>query len=181
MKSNETILRNAVKNFNSIKGIRVGDYVELSDPHRFTRVTETYPDGSFQTGGHEGSQYHLSEEGYTSYSGGLDHGFHISQIKSTKRTKLGYVWIWDMGIAGAGRGVDRQILFRVFKLDYTKFKREWNQMLTSTPKYQYWYANDEVYAILLKGKVPDKNTKWYERYQEAEKKLGLAQTGGIFV
>ena len=113
-KDNRTLFNKLKKKFNSEKGVRVGDYVKHKG--KYTRVTYIWEhDGQAQTGGSKLSSYHLGN-GYTSYSGGLDSGHNIKNLKLTKEKRLGQVWIWDRGLAGGGRGVDFMMQFKVFKV-----------------------------------------------------------------
>lgn len=116
MQTNEELLKESEQAFNLRPGPRVGDYLRL--PYGlFTRFTHNWGKeiNQIQTGGGSGS-YHLSKNGFISYSGGLDSGVkHTDLIESIER-KQGFIWIWDKGMSGADRGVDMQIYFRVFDL-----------------------------------------------------------------
>jgi hypothetical protein len=113
MKTNENILEERTKAFNSHEGARVGDYLKL--PYGlYTRFTYVWDD-SVQTGGGAGS-YYLGSAGYCSYSGGLDSGVKKTDIIQTNETKKGYIWFFKDGISGGGRGIDFEVECRVFEL-----------------------------------------------------------------
>ena len=94
------------------EGPRVGDWL-IKDDGTFTRFTHDWCD-SIQVGG-EGGSFHLSEYG-CSYSGSLDPSVKKDQMELTEVEKLGRVWIWDLGLAGASRGVYYEIPFRVYRM-----------------------------------------------------------------
>ena len=104
-----------------IAGARVGDYLRLPRVHRhhaeFTRFTHDLGD-TLQTGGHAGSSNYLCESGRVSYSGGLDPGVKRADLVDTGDTRPGLVWVFQDGIPGAGRGVDREAPMRVFHLRF---------------------------------------------------------------
>lgn len=116
-KENMALFKKLEASYNKIKGVRVGDYV-IGKNGKITRITYIWRwDGEpqqWQAGGNGGS-YYLGN-GYVSYSGSLSHGFDEgTKFKNTGRKKIGNVWIWDKGFAGAGRGIDFPMKFRVFK------------------------------------------------------------------
>lgn len=92
---------------------RVGDYLKLphGDYQRFTMSHEE----TIQTGS-AGRSYYLGSSGYISYSGGLDAGVKKSDLKLTEEVKDGIVWFFDEGFAGANRGKEFRIPFRVYEL-----------------------------------------------------------------
>jgi len=111
MKTNEQILAEKVTAYNQIEGPRVGDFLKL--PYGiYTRFTYDWGE-SLQTGG--GSNSFYFGNGYMSYSGGLDKGVKRDDIRQTEETREGFIWFFDRGISGAGRGVDFKIAFRVFE------------------------------------------------------------------
>lgn len=113
MQENNEILKERESAFNLKKGARVGDYLLL--PHgEYTRFTHLWED-SIQTGGSSGGQYYFGT-GYLSYSGGLDSGVKLKDIEQTEEIKKGWIWFFDRNISGAGRGVNFEIDFKVFKL-----------------------------------------------------------------
>jgi hypothetical protein len=119
MATTEEIFRIRLANRESIPGARVGDYIRLPRVHRqhpeFTRITHDWGD-TLQTGGHNGSSSYLCESGHISYSGSLDSGVIRADLIPTNETRMGMVWVFKDGIAGAGRGVDREAPMRVFNL-----------------------------------------------------------------
>lgn len=107
---NKEILTQLSSAYNEKAGPRIGDWLKL--PYGlYTRFTHFW-DSSIQTG--TGS-FHLGE-GYISYSGGLDSGIAKADLIPTNELKSGSVWIWDKGEVGPGRGVQCEIMFRVFEL-----------------------------------------------------------------
>ena len=112
-KNNQKILKDRTKLFNERQGPRVGDYLELPNGLGHTRFTHDW-ETSMQTGGGAGS-YYLGGGGNFSYSGGLDSGMKKADIEPTNETKEGRMWFFDQGYAGANRGVDFDIQFRVFR------------------------------------------------------------------
>lgn len=109
---NQILLQKKVEARNKIGGARVGDYLKL--PHGiYTRFTHEW-EHTIQTGGYSCSFY-LSKDGFCSYSGGLDSGVKKSDLRLTSEVKKGFIWFFDGDIAGAGRGVDFEIDFRVFE------------------------------------------------------------------
>jgi hypothetical protein len=115
MRTNEQILAERVQAYNDIKGPRVGDYLRL--PHGiYTRFTHNWGEecDQIQTGGSSGSSYYLGNS-YCSYSGSLDSGVKLSELRETGETKDGAIWFFDGDISGAGRGKYYSIPFRVFE------------------------------------------------------------------
>jgi hypothetical protein len=116
---NNKILEERMKAYNEIEGCRVGDYIrELNG--RLTRVTHDWNEPgetseTIQHGGSEYGQYYLGN-GYISYSGGLDSGIKKNQLKPTGEMKQGKVWFFNNDFAGAGRGIDFMVSFRVFEV-----------------------------------------------------------------
>lgn len=105
------------REFDQIPGPRVGDFLRLPrlDPRvpevdRFTHDWDDY----VQTGGIGGSYYFGGT--FCSYSGGLDPGVVKADLVATDETRDGTCWFFDEDIAGAGRGIEFVIPFRVFDL-----------------------------------------------------------------
>ena len=112
--ANIEILAISEKALNDKKGPRVGDYLKM--PHgEYTRFTESYS-GGLQTGGHEMSRFYLAQSGFVSYSGSLDSGVKVADIRLTDEVKTGLIWFFS-GNNSRGRGaVEFQINFRVYEL-----------------------------------------------------------------
>jgi hypothetical protein len=109
---NLAILENRVKALNAIEGARVGDYLKL--PYGiYTRFTHIWDDQA-QTGGGSNSFY-LGNSGFCSYSGGLDSGIKLTDIKLTNETKKGLIWFFSENHSAAHNGVDFEVEFRVFE------------------------------------------------------------------
>lgn len=103
------------KKFNSREGARVGDYL-LKPDGKYTRFTYFWEcDGQMQTGGSSGNAYYLGN-GYLDYSGSLNSGLNINCLEQTKELKAGQVWFFKDNRAGAGRGINFSMNFRVFRI-----------------------------------------------------------------
>lgn len=110
---NLQILERRVIALNAIKTIREGDYVRhLSG--KIDRVTHVWED-SAQTGGGQGS-YYLGENGYVSYSGGLDPGIPLNKLVLTNEIMIGMIWFFSRNNAVAHNGINFMIDFRVYKV-----------------------------------------------------------------
>jgi hypothetical protein len=99
------------KKLDEMHGPRVGDYIQFSDGY-LTRITEVEED-HVQTGGEKHSSYHLGSNG-CSYSGGLDPGININELRITKETRAGSVWFFHLNESKADNAVHYQIPFRVY-------------------------------------------------------------------
>ena len=116
----EIIFKQYKDAYNSVPGPRVGDYLEHDG--KKTRITYIWRDEhniplQYQDGGHaESYGFHLGN-GFMSYSGGLDSGVSTDDysLRDTGRRENGAVWFFKGGRAGAGRGVDKTMKFRVFE------------------------------------------------------------------
>lgn len=107
---NQEIFDSRKRKYDMIKGARVGDYLQYKD----VLVRFSYDHGeSLQTS--EGGSFYLGK-GYLSYSGGLNSGIDRDKLEDTGVTKKGVVWFFDKDIWGAGRGVNFEMEFRVFKI-----------------------------------------------------------------
>lgn len=120
MKNNEQLLTGRLAAFNARPGARVGDYLQLPKLYpkllAFTRLTHDWGD-QLQTGGTPGGGYYFTNNGFLSYSGGLDPGVKRADIIETQvDEKPGSVWFFDGDISGAGRGVYFTVPMRVFCL-----------------------------------------------------------------
>jgi hypothetical protein len=117
--------------FDARPGVRVGDVVLCSDG-RFTRVTHVWGDepedtvqtldgfglgGSFAFGGMRPGYLVPWTGAGCSYSGGLWTGYRQEELTDTGETLEASAWIFHHNLAGAGRGVDFTMPFRVFRAD----------------------------------------------------------------
>lgn len=112
--SNRDILEAKIKDFNSLPGARVGDYVKLPDG-RFDRFTYGHGD-IIQAGGTTDHFGYYLGWGYCSYSGSLNHGIKKSDLILTEETKQGKIWFFKDDQSGAHRGIWFDIDCRVFTL-----------------------------------------------------------------
>lgn len=124
-KSSREYVRKAIMAWELREGPRVGDAIiqpkssstlreDLRDQdERMTRFTQNVGDG-MQTGGGSGS-YHMSPEGFVSYSGGLDRPIPFTRIEDTGHRRWGQFWFFLDGWAGAHRGVYFVAPIRVYK------------------------------------------------------------------
>lgn len=159
--------------YNNIRGIRIGDYIQMS-PTKFTRVTHIHPDGQIQTGGGSGSGGYYLGDGHMSYSGGLDSGFYITDLIETDKQKLGGVWFFHNDFATAGGGVDFNMMFRVFKLKNKDI--EWSPTLMENNGKLIWVdKSGSRYTITNKNSKPTKNSKIIYDHYEAKEKIGLSR------
>ena len=117
MKENKSILKERMKEFNKINKPKVGEFLKFEG--EYVRFTHDWED-SLQTG--EGDSFYLNCCGRLSYSGSLNHGVQMDVLEVTKERRKGKVWFFDKDIAGAGRGVDFLVPFRVWKIKRTELK-----------------------------------------------------------
>ncbi len=152
--TNLEILSNRVKEYNSIPTDkpRVGDYILVGD-NFYTRITHEFSD-KVQTGGTRGGSYYLGNNGYISYSGGLDSGIDISCLEYTEETRLGCIWFFSDDYHTAHNGVTFEIDFRVYRVkegsdlsglyDYNSYLRKLE--LDKLPKVERYSGNDVLYS-----------------------------------
>lgn len=119
MKNNNTILKERIREYNKIKSIRVGDYIEELNG-KMSRVTHIWKFSKKEGGWHIQNggfcrSFYLGY-GYCSYSGSLDEGYNINRLKKTNKKKMGYIWFFDNDISGVGRGKDFKMTFRVWEV-----------------------------------------------------------------
>ncbi len=118
---NEQILNERIKAYNKLKWARIGDYLYYKG--EYVRFTHDWGD-SLQTSEGEGSFY--LGKGYVSYSGSLNTGLSKELIQYAGKRKLGRVWFFDSDVWGAGRGVNFEIPFRVFKVKRGAKVTDWD-------------------------------------------------------
>lgn len=112
---NDTILNNRMTRYNKITGPRVGDWIrEYSG--RMTRATHDWGDNSImQHGGGEHGRFYL-DDGYLSYSGGLDTGIKKADLVRTDEVKSGAVWFFKRNYHTAHNGIDYMVDFGVYEV-----------------------------------------------------------------
>lgn len=126
---NIEILNTRVEEFNkrATDIPRVGDYIKLVDTKNdlvyYTRVTLVHiyhyakEKTLVQTGGRSNS-FHLSDNGFISYSGGLDSGIKLKDITyNPEETKKGYIWFFSENRWEAHNSVNYEIDFRVYTVN----------------------------------------------------------------
>jgi hypothetical protein len=112
-------LEKCIENLNKVTKIQEGDFILLPDGQT-AMVTHVHDYGNnendwkIQTS--KGGDLHLSESGYTSYSGGLDSGTFLRHLERTTEKRNRLVWVWKGGLSGAHRGVYVYVPFPVWKL-----------------------------------------------------------------
>lgn len=111
-KKNISIVKKYYNSYAKCRGPRVGDFI-LFPNKEHKRITHIWEDGTLQT--NDGTGSFAMDNGYISYSGSLNHGVDIKNIKKTNKTKRGVVWIPHHGFLCAGCAVHYNIHFRVFK------------------------------------------------------------------
>lgn len=122
MKTNETILKERSELFNKIPGIRVGDYLKLSDG-TYLRFSHDWGD-AIQTSNTYGGRFYLGD-GYLSFSGGLHPAIDKHVLKEIQESKPGKIWFFKNDYAVAHNGIDFEIDFRVFELTDKEFEKEY--------------------------------------------------------
>lgn len=93
-----------------------GDVIEYLDGHT-ERVTHVWDDGQIQAGGGS-SSYYMGKSGYASYSGGLNSGLPLAELKLTENTKECLFWFFSGDMSGGGRGVNFYCPVKVWKQIY---------------------------------------------------------------
>lgn len=119
----DELFKRREKLYNEIDGPRIGDYIRVLFPNGdapYTRITHIWknlglPD-SIQSGGLGGS-YYLGD-GYISYSGSLTPGIPGNFLRPTKQKRKGNVWIFHHDFQYAHNGVEYNMDFRVYEVDY---------------------------------------------------------------
>ena len=105
--------------YKAIEGPTCGDYVLYSDG-AVRRIACVYTSegtiDKIQTD--IGGSFYLCDDGYCDFSGGYDRGVSFEHFTLTEEDpRLGECWLFDEGIMGAGRGVYRQLPFKVWRAD----------------------------------------------------------------
>lgn len=119
MKENDQIFQEREQQYNTLGGMRVGDWVKLPNGE-YTRITHVWRNEngspfSVQTGGTFYGSFYLGD-GYISYSGGLDPGLDPKDLIPTHEKKKGQIWFFKNDHWKADNGIDYIMLFRVFLL-----------------------------------------------------------------
>lgn len=94
--------------------IAQGDWVILKDGTK-SRVTVTEWGDSVQVGGHFSSSVFIYQNGFGSYSGGCGNSIDLKELVNTREYEDGLCWIFADNSAGAGRGINNVLKFKVWK------------------------------------------------------------------
>ncbi len=123
MKTNEMILADRAEKLNKKEGVRVGDFLKLSNG-MYLRFSHDWDD-SIQTSKESGdSSFYLSNTG-CSFSGGLYPSIDKSMIKETHEVKNGRIWFFKNDYATAHNSISFEISFRVYELNDKEFENNY--------------------------------------------------------
>jgi hypothetical protein len=117
---NRELATRRIIDLDAVEGPRVGDFVRYENG-RMERVSHiwdfTDEDPSFvpQAQTSESGSFYLGH-GYVSFSGGLNPGVKVSELRLTDEKKLGSVWMFNHDVRRAHNGVDFNIEFRVYEV-----------------------------------------------------------------
>jgi hypothetical protein len=131
MKTNQEILNERLKLFNKREGLRLGDFLKLSNGTylRFCNVLDdtlqTTKAGSFYFG-----------DGYVEFSGGICPPIDKKLLKQIDEKREGEVWFFDQGIVGPHRAVYFNIELRVFVLTDKKVEDEYIKAWVTRQRYE---------------------------------------------
>lgn len=95
---------------------RIGDYIKMLDG-TLRRFTHDWDDGlqtTMKPGEGWDESFFLFDSGNGSFSGALDSMIPNSRIRLTTMVLPGRFWVFDEGMAGAGRGVNVTVECRVY-------------------------------------------------------------------
>ena len=106
---NREIARKRMMNREKLTGIQVGDLVERKNG-KIHRVAHIWADDDIQTS--PGGSVYMHQNGAGSFSGGLDPSI---QVEPTSRKNLASFWFFDSDRPGAGRGVEFQMMVRIYR------------------------------------------------------------------
>lgn len=118
---NMDLFKQRIEQYNNIDGIRVGDYIKENDT--YIQVTHIWYDDNekqelLQTQdlnfGH--GSFYLGN-GYISYSGSLNTGYHTKNytFNLLDEKKQGVIWFFKRNIHTAHNGINFNMNFRVFE------------------------------------------------------------------
>ena len=96
--------------YNARQGPRVGDFIRRQDG-QLARFSHDWGDGLQSSAG---GSFYLGN-GYGSFSGSLDPMIPQDRIQPTGELLLGWFWFFHHDFAGAGRGVNCEMLCRVYR------------------------------------------------------------------
>lgn len=114
------ILANRVILLDADENPRVGDFVRFlgqppigKDGDLLRRISYIWPDEDPGVQTSDSGSYYIGD-GYVSMSGGLHPCVRQSALKRTGMERKGSVWFFHHDLAGGGRGVSAEIMFRVY-------------------------------------------------------------------
>lgn len=113
MKTNETILEERTKLFNKRPGVRVGDFLKLSNG-KYLRFSHNWGN-KVQTSGVDKGSFYFGN-GYCEFSGSLYAPIDKSKLTQLDETAEGDIWIFNNNEICAHNGVYFKIKFRVFEI-----------------------------------------------------------------
>lgn len=135
MKTNEMMLAERVEKLDKIDGIRVGDFLKLSNGN-YLRFSHDWG-YSVQVSKMGGDSSFYLDRGFCSFSGGLYPAIDKSKIKQINDKKMGDVWFFKNDYATAHNGIHFQIDFRVFELNDKKFEKKYINTFFSNGVFSY--------------------------------------------
>jgi hypothetical protein len=106
-KKTQQIINEREKFRNQLTSPLVGDYVKFPDG-QYKRFTHDWgPDHGLQVTNYfgKGGDFYLLNNGYASYSGGLDPRIPYSKLKLSEEKKEGTFWVFKDDLAMAHNGI----------------------------------------------------------------------------
>ena len=101
----------------SLRGFQVGDFIKRKDG-LLARITHVWDDSlqtnTFSESG-EGGSFHLLSNGKLSYSGALERGFPIKNLRESSERKSGACWIFHHDRHEAHNGVNCEVICKVYQ------------------------------------------------------------------
>ena len=112
----QAILDRRMARYIANDGPAVGDYVIFPDGE-YRRFTHDHGDRIQTTtkGDEFGSSFYLTEDGFMSFSGGLDPGLHKTDLVRMDEYRPGWIWFFHHGESTAHNGVNVEIPCRVYR------------------------------------------------------------------
>lgn len=113
---NKELIADLTKKFNSHEGPRVGDWVRMPD-YSMEQFSHDWGDEIQTTDGRFGRSFFMCNNGKGSFSGGLNSAILKEYLTLTEEAKETTFWMFSEGRSGAHRGVNFNILCRVYKYE----------------------------------------------------------------
>lgn len=124
LRSNDELFAERHEKYKARKEPSCGDFVVFADDIT-RRISHVWTfDGKIcdiQTS--DGGSFYLQPSGLCDFSGGLYRAVSYEHFTLSKQTSLGECWLFDRDLAGAGRGVYRQLPFKVWHVSCPAPKR----------------------------------------------------------